>query len=101
MTVIDRRPDMEPPFDELYDWLALNGVDEWLPEGPTFTIKDGALTYTAYVWNGPRGWSGERIVVDGKGKAAVEQRTVPMVVPPTPRIRELLARTGATLEVRG
>lgn len=97
------RPQMQPPYDELYDWLVANGINEWIPEAPALRIDPaaGTLTYTSYLWSGPRGWSADGFQVDADGDPAVEQRTVPLVVPPSERIRELLAGTGATLEEPG
>jgi hypothetical protein len=93
---------MDSPYDELYDWLAANGIDEWIPEAPAFRVDPaaGTLTYTSYMWVGPRGWSDTHIDVDAEGPL-LEQRTVPMVAPPSDRLRELIPATGATLEETG
>lgn len=93
MTKPAHRPKMEPHYAEVYDWLALNGINEWLPQGPTLDIRGDRLTYTAFVWNGPRGWDSSHIAMR-RGEAPVERRTVPLLVPLTARIRELLAAGG-------
>ncbi|MEU8023779.1 hypothetical protein AB0B88_16340 [Micromonospora haikouensis] len=102
MTTHPRRPTFDPPYNELYDWLAANGIDEWLPESPTFVINPaaGTLTYTGHAWTGPRGWDPQHMA-SSPGGDVIERRTVPLLAPPTDRIRELCAATGAHLEEPG
>lgn len=97
-----RRPATLKPCHRIaYDWLARNGVDEWLPENPTITIEDGSLTYTSYRWSGPRGWDVENIErTDDKAGLMAEDRTVPLVVPPDDRTIAAMRARGATVHIR-
>lgn len=82
---------------EVYEWLKANGVDEWLPDEPDIYVAGGELTYTAWVWDGPRGWDMDHVRVEdrGGGPAGVfELRTVPLLVPLTDRVRELARRAS-------
>lgn len=91
------RPQFSARHTELFDWLHLNGVDEWIPPKPQFEVVDGELTYTAYQWTGPRGWDKNCILAGGARGPATEFRTVPLLVEPTDRIRELAGQIGFTL----
>ena len=73
----------------LFDWMAQNGVDEYLPEHPKVKIVDGALTYWSFVWDGPRGFKGEGIAVHPtESDALYEWRTVPLIVNPPAEVME-------------
>lgn len=86
------------PYAAAYDWLAANGIDEWLPEGGTIKVKGGRITYTAFQFEGGRrGYDGADIVVKGD-VAATEQRTVPLVVPLTDKVRAAFRVGGLTLK---
>lgn len=93
-----RRPHMEAHFAAGYDWLAANGVNEWLPEQPVIEIDRpaGTLRYTAYQWSGPRGWDAEHLRLIGDDVAR-EWRTVPLVVPPDDKTIAALKNFGATV----
>lgn len=95
--MIGRPPHLDTSYAEVYDWLAANGIDEWLPENPTVTIAGDRLTYTAFRFRGERGWDVEKIVFNPETGMLTEDRTVPLVVPPTDRIRFLAARIGMVL----
>ncbi len=89
-----RRPRFtDPDVVALYDWLAANGVDELVPQDPTFEIDEeaGTFTYSSFVWAGERGWNLEHLDVDGA--VLTGQRTVPLLVPPSGRVLELLERS--------
>lgn len=81
---------------ELYDtWLVPNGIDGWLPEDVTFEIDTvrQTITYPAFrtVDGGHGTWEAAQIARDGdSGDAVIDQITVPMVVAPTGRVRELV-----------
>lgn len=80
-------------WEPIFDWLAANGVDEWLPEHPQFVTRgrpgSGTLTYTAYVWDGPRGWDSSHIRRADEGGAVTELREVPLLQEPSEDVREL------------
>lgn len=82
MTSAATRPDFShaPEVVGIYEWLAANGVDEWLPEHPAITINQqtSTITYTAFVWTGPRGWDMDHTLGDRDGPLT-ERRTVPLV----------------------
>lgn len=84
----------------VYDWLAANGVNEWLPENPIVEIDPtaGTIRYTAFVWDGPRGWDADHMRVVGNDVAR-EWRTVPLLVPPSRDVVAAAARGGMTLSV--
>jgi hypothetical protein len=101
-----RRPrwrNSTPDIAAIYDWLLANGVDEMLPERPTITIDEaaGAITYTAFVWDGPRGWDANNWRLtpanDGAHDVVTEMRTVPLRVTPDGRVADLFrAGSGTT-----
>lgn len=101
------RPDFWPADEnELYDtWLNPNRIDGWLPENVTFEIDtNGAtITYDAFrtVDGGHGTWDPDDIARDGDGHVIIEQVTVPMAVPPTQRVRELVSniRGNLTMEM--
>lgn len=92
------RPDVEA-VAEVYDWLALNGVSEWLPPNPVFTIRGGRLIYTSYLWAGPRGWDINGVATvtgsGGQSEPATHLQEVPLLVAPTDRVRELARAPAA------
>jgi hypothetical protein len=91
------RPAMPAPdVAEVYDWLGANGINEWLPDGFHVTIVGDQLTYTGWKWAGERGWNWSNVVPGG----AHEDRTVPLLHPPTDRVRELFTGLGLTLVER-
>jgi hypothetical protein len=104
---------------ELYDWFASNGVDEWLPEAADVRAGGGRLTYTSFVWptDADRGWDvamlmshdpgaggrrealrrqGREVRVDEVG-TLFEERSVPLLVPVTDRVRRLFAASRMRL----
>lgn len=105
--VVMRPAFADPVVVELYDWLAANQVREWLPEDPMITIDYGVageqLTYASYQWCGFRGWDQQFILLEnepggGRRLAPVVERTVPLLVAPSPRIRDLAGQLeGPTL----
>jgi hypothetical protein len=79
-----------PEVVEFYDWLQANGVDEWLPEHPRIHVGNGQLTYTAFRWEGERGWDLDAVwMPEGDGDVVVQMRTVRLRSPVTARVREL------------
>jgi hypothetical protein len=82
----------DPDYAPVYDWLIANGVEEWLPEYPAITVDRQArtITYTAFVWDGPRGWDGEHLLILDD-EVASERRTVPLAVEPDERVTLRLA----------
>lgn len=94
---VKTRPPM-PDFPDgaaVYDWLKANGVDEWLPEGSTITLDRDArtITYTSFVWEGPRGWDAMNFRADDVA-APTERRTVPLLVEPDADTARVLAKFG-------
>jgi hypothetical protein len=90
----------------VYDWLAANGVDEWIPERPTFTVDAGTLTYSAWRWQvdrggrSLRGWDVGNVELAGAYDIAREDRTVPLVSPLTERVRKAMSAGGVVLVER-
>ncbi len=77
---------------EVYGWLRANGVDELIPHNPTITVGGGQLSFTAYEWDGPPGWDYNRVKRKKEQDVALHvERTVPLVRPVTPRLRQLAA----------
>lgn len=96
------RPNLQPPeLNEVLDWLAANGIDEWLPERPTITIDYGLsqITYTAFQFTGERGWDVANLA-SHRDDIHTEERTVPLLVSPTDRIRALADRFDLKLVER-
>ena len=88
---------LEPEAEEIYAWLADNGIEEWLPDNAAVHVDDhsGQLTYTAHAYRPghERGW--DRANIDPSG--AVELRTVSLESLPTDRIRDLFRDCGLSL----
>lgn len=86
------------PYVAAYDWLAANGIDEWLPAHAAITVRRGQITYTGFQFeNGRRGYDASAILVRGDD-AVTEERTVPLVVSLTDKARAAFRVTGLTLE---
>lgn len=92
----------------VYDWLAANGVDEWLPQRPAFHVEGGdtpTLTYTSYLWSGERGWDAEHIArredLGDRGDTLTELRTVPLLVAADDRVRAACRCQGLVLSGEG
>lgn len=88
------RPAMYPSaLATVYDWLAANGIEEYLPDNPRLTIDGGTLTYTSYVWpvDSNRGWDLEPV----EHLHLTHPRTVPLVEPMPDEVRAILADNGA------
>lgn len=85
-----RRPaDLSAAYNTVLDWLAANGVDEWLPQQVNVLVDEpeGTLTYTAFPWDGERGWDPEHIGDDAFGDdPRLDTRTVPLQVVPDPLV---------------
>lgn len=77
---------MHGPVAAVYDWLAANGIREWLPENPVIVVADNRIVFSAFVWTGPPGWDPQHIHPDFD----TVTRTVPLQVPPSPRVAETL-----------
>lgn len=82
---------------EVYDWLAANGVEELLPLDPVLTICGGKLSFTAFQWKAAPCWNLDQVVVED-GVMLTESRTVDLVAPVTPRLRELAAQLQVELD---
>lgn len=118
--VPDVRPAMTGAAAELHDrWLRPNGISGWLPERSTITVKDRQITYPAWRHSDGTlgGWGQDVMVVsdtwtpeqreralhspgglpDEAYQPLTVERTVPLVVPVTDRIRELAASVGVEL----
>lgn len=89
------------------DWLAANGIREWVPENLSVhvdTSGDPLLTYTSHLWRGERGWDGGNIAVRGEGEdrlTEVELRTVPLLMPPDDAVRAAFRNQGLVLSGDG
>jgi hypothetical protein len=81
---------MERVVDLVYDWLAANDVREWLPEYPAIVVGPTRITFTSLVWLGPPGWDAQHI--HPYGDTIV--RSVPLKVPPSTELAELLAQAN-------
>lgn len=83
-----RPTNLAPWAIEVYDWLATNGVDEAVPAEPNIVVHADTLIYTSWVWrDGKRGWDMWNIVVGHGGFPHRQRRRVPLLAPPTERIR--------------
>jgi hypothetical protein len=82
-----------------YEWLAANGIAEWIPYEPVFHVHDGQLTYTSYLWaEGRRGWDPEQFEWPDPGaEPPTELRTVPLLAPLTDAARASFRSAGARL----
>lgn len=86
----------------VYDWLAANGVDEWLPDKPTIVVRGQRLEYEAFLWDGAaRGWDDAGIAdaVDDTGRMYIPKtwRTTALLVAPDAVVVEAAERGGAWL----
>lgn len=82
-----------------YEWLAANGVAEWLPETPIIRVHDGQLSYTSFLWaEGGRGWDPEQFEwPDPNTAPPTRMRAVPLRVPLTDAARAAFGAAGARL----
>lgn len=88
-----------PPYRILYDWLAANGIAEWIPEDPLIRVVGGEIRYQSFVWDGGvRGWDMDRIVADDYG-AVLEERRVPLVQPVDDLVLAAAREGGAVVVV--
>jgi hypothetical protein len=87
-----------PHFRILYDWLAANGIDEWIPEDPLIQVVGGEIRYQSFVWDGARGWDIDSIVVDDYGPL-FEERRVPLVRPADDLVLAAAHEGGAVVVV--
>ncbi len=89
----------DPNIRLCYDWLAANGVDEMLPEDPRICIDQdsGTISYTAFGWDGPRGWDAANIGITATHDVRTERRTVPLVVAPDEVAYDALVRNGVLM----
>lgn len=69
----------------VYDWLAENDVDEWLPEHPVIVVSCGRIRFTAF---GPAGWDFTSITRWNSYDTVT--RSVPLVTRPSPAVAALL-----------
>lgn len=81
---------MERVVELVYDWLAANGVNEWLPEYPAIVVGPSRITFTSFVWLGRPGWDAEHMHPAGDTLT----RSVPLVVSPSSEVAELLVQTN-------
>jgi hypothetical protein len=104
---------------EVYDWCEANGITEWLPPASTFRVAGDQLTYTSFVWNDgvERGFNSNMacnvdaglpkrvqaiarvsgIDCSHTAEPILDERTVPLRAPVTPRIRELFTQASLRL----
>lgn len=96
------RPELSPPAAKhLYDWLAKNGIDEWIPAYPKIVVSGGQLTYTAFAFSGPRGYDAEHIALTpDKTDVEYEMRTVPLLVMPDAETIAAAKAVRCTIAVR-
>lgn len=97
----------------VYDWLAANGVAEWIPETCNIRVGRGRLVYDSFVWNDgvERGFNSDFAVTGdpglservlaiaaadaiGPGEAIIEERLMPLLVPPSDEVRAAVAKVG-------
>lgn len=83
--------------EAIYDWLAANGVSEWLPENPRIAVADGAIVFSAFAWVGPAGWNLANI------HPTFDEviRTVPLRCPPTSDVAGWLAELDMFATLHG
>lgn len=86
----------EPGAGALFDWLALNGVAELIPESPVFRTHEGWLTYTAFEYDGPRDFNGEHTKVVDHDIPRIE-RTVPLLASPSDEVKAAIVESGGLL----
>lgn len=82
--------DHSPEFAIVCDWLAANGIDEWLPEQPTFLVQDEPfkkrIIYRGWKFDGERGYDVNSIA-EGYARLLEEDRIVPLLEPVTDEVR--------------
>lgn len=82
--------DSSPEFATVCDWLAANGIDEWLPEDPTFVVQDEhvkRIVYRGFQFDGDeRGYDLDKISA-GYVQVLHEDRSVPLLAPVTDAVR--------------
>lgn len=92
------RPPLCGPVKLVYDWLAENGVNEWLPENPRIVVAGQQIVFTAFVWvKGPAGWDHEHMHPD----MDTITRTVPLLKPPPPAVVEVLVELELFADLHG
>lgn len=79
--------DDSPEFATVCDWLAANGIDELIPEDPTFMVIDDRIVYRAFQFkDGQRGHD-PAMLADAHLRLLEEDRTVPLQSPVTDEVR--------------
>ncbi len=83
-----------PAFKLVCDWLATNGIDEVVPEQPTFEVNNTErhIIYRAFQFiDGQRGHDLGKLRT-GHFDILVEDRVVPLVEPLSPTVRDAFQR---------
>jgi hypothetical protein len=94
----DGKPMVFPEgISEIYDWFAVNGVNEWLPPQFRVTTTATTLTYTAFKWASDAARGFNKDMLGSPSEGYYEERTVPLLVPMGAEIRNQLAAHGHTL----
>ncbi len=89
------------PVKLVYDWLAQNWVNEWLPENPRVVVAGQQIVFTSFVWvNGRGGWDMEAVRRLHPDYDTVTRR-VPLRVPPPPEVVEILAEMELFADLHG
>lgn len=69
------------------DWLATNGIDEFLPGQPTFMVRDDQIIYQAFKFKNDRRGYDPADLIDGHVSLLEEDRIVPLLAPVTDDVR--------------
>jgi hypothetical protein len=83
-----------------YEWLRLNGIDEWLPPEPVIAVDDaaGTLTFDCYCWPPDADHWDLTVRVTRPGTLPeIGRRTVRLIAALTPTAIKALEGAGARL----
>lgn len=69
------------------DWLAANGIDEFLPEDPTFMVIDDQIVYRGFQFKNDRRGHDPEMLAEAYLRILEEDRTVPLAVPLADAVR--------------
>jgi hypothetical protein len=84
--------DDSPEVTVVSDWLAANGIDELLPDQPTFVVGHGRIIYGGFKFeDDERGYDTDKILSDGIATVLREDRIVPLVSELTDEVRAAFA----------
>ncbi len=93
------RETMSDDMRTVADWLAANGIDELLPDQPTFEVYDDErILYRAFKFNNDNRSHNVADITMGYANLLVEDRIVPVVTPLTAEVREAFERSETAEE---